>query len=95
MKYAAIIRAEIGWKVLLVDMEAQPHFTEVKNWGVSFCNSAMMTTLVPLDDRGVSFLGKKNFVQLINPNEPELSREEVAILCLDKARKLGWIKAAQ
>jgi|ERR1700722_2287336 len=78
MRYASIIRAELGWKIVLVDVDGNPHIKDVKSWGVQLDGK-----LIPLDDQAESFY-RPNFVMLIDPNKEAPSKKELASMAYQK-----------
>jgi hypothetical protein len=73
MRYASIIRAELGWRVVLVDSDGNPHIHDVRKWGVRFEDGK----LIPLDTQDESMY-RPNFVMLLNPNEETPPMKEIA-----------------
>lgn len=82
MRYASILKAELGWKIVLVDSDGNPHTHDIRKWGVRFDDGK----LIPLDNQDESMY-RKNFVMLIDPNERVPSEKEIAL----KSKRLRWL----
>ena len=88
MRYASIIRAELGWSVVLVDCDGNPRHHDVKKWGIQFEDGK----LIPLDKYG-ECLYRDNFVMLINPNKQRPTTEEITSMALEKKKRIEALDA--
>ena len=70
MKYISIIKSELGWAVILIDINGNPHLNEIKQWGVSLDGK-----ITPLDNSCESYY-RHNFLTLVDPNEIISDRDQ-------------------
>jgi len=87
MKYAAIIRAELDWLVILVDIDGNPHLHEIRYWGVG-----LDCKLTPLDSERQSLM-RRNFLMLLDPNYPPKHWSSIEHLAKEKAAEPGWAES--
>ena len=85
--FAATVRAEAGWKVLLVRKDGTPSLIDIKKWGST---TSSWANTAPLDYIGEDLSKRENFVMTLNPNYP-MTKEQIAKTAARRARELHWI----
>jgi hypothetical protein len=89
MTYASILKAELGWKVVLVNREGSPSIVDVSKWGIRYGSNREMD---PLDGEGRSFSDRNNFVTILDPNLSPVASDRIKGMCWQRAKTLGWVK---
>lgn len=90
MIFASVLKAEPGWKAVLVKSDGSLHFMDIREWGIDY--NWDKPRIAPLDMFGNSILTKENFIFLIDPNLKQ-DLESLKQLGITRAKDLGWIKS--
>lgn len=100
MNYAAIIKAEEGYRAVLAREDGTPSFVPVQAWGVvaniedseyETRRCVVPNAWMPLDELQECLSSKHNFVMLLLPNEEENAigrTNDIRNRCIAKAKAL-------